>query len=252
MAAERLPRVSVNVAITADGKIAPADRHFKPFTTPRDHELMMELRSRVDAVMCGARTVDLAKVDLGPGGKKYEEQRLRNGLARFNLRVIASGTASVNPKSHIFTQRFSPIILLTSGQAPTENVRRLSSLVDDVHVSPGSKVEMRAALGWLREKWKVARLLCEGGGEINAALFEERLVDEVYVTIAPVLFGGRGAPTLCDGDGVSRLSDGIQLQAKRLERVGDEMYCVYSFAKRAAIPKKQRRAPMRQVPGRAG
>ena len=234
MAATLLPRVSINIAITADGKIAPANRQFKPFTTSRDHELMMELRSRVDAVMCGARTVDLATVDLGPGGKKYQDQRLSHGLAEFNLRVIVSGTASVNPGAYIFTQRFSPILLLTTQAAPDRNLLALEGLVDDVHVSAGTVVDWPSALQWLCERWKVKKLLCEGGGEVNAALFRAGLVKDVYLTIAPVLFGGRGAPTLADGEGESRLSDGVQLKPRRFERVGDEMYCVHSVSASAA------------------
>jgi riboflavin biosynthesis pyrimidine reductase len=114
MSGSPLPFVTVNVAITADGKLAPDSRHFVPFGSKRDQELMMELRSRADAVMSGARTVDLGKVDLGPGGKKYQQQRIENGLAEFNLRVIASGSASLDPNAHIFKKRFSPIVLLTT------------------------------------------------------------------------------------------------------------------------------------------
>src|SRR6188768_2893201 len=102
MSRGKLPFVAVNVAITADGKLAPDTRNFVPFGSKRDQEQMMELRSRADAVMSGARTVDLGEVDLGPGGKKYQRQRIENGLAEFNLRVIASGSASLNTKAHIF------------------------------------------------------------------------------------------------------------------------------------------------------
>ena len=185
-----LPSVTVNVAITADGKLAPDSRHFVPFGSKRDQELLLELRSRADAVMSGARTVDLGKVDLGPGGKKYQRQRIENGLAEFNLRVIASGSASLNPEAHIFKKRFSPILLLTTEAASPSRLNRLSKQVDDVFVSPGATIDFRAALSWLRQKWNVNRLLCEGGGEINAPIFAQKLADELYVTICPVLFGG--------------------------------------------------------------
>jgi riboflavin biosynthesis pyrimidine reductase len=52
----QLPFVSINVAMTADGKLAPATRHFIPFTTKRDQDLMLELRAEFDAVMSGAAT----------------------------------------------------------------------------------------------------------------------------------------------------------------------------------------------------
>jgi 5-amino-6-(5-phosphoribosylamino)uracil reductase len=231
MSSAGLPHVTVNVAITADGKLAPDTRHFVPFGSKRDQQLMMELRSRADAVLSGARTVDLGKVDLGPGGKKYQRQRLENGLAEFNLRVVASGSASLNPRAHIFTKRFSPILLLTTEAAPPVRLKRLSSLVDDVFISPGATIDFRAALVWLRQKWNVKRLLCEGGGEINAPVFREKLADELYLTICPVLFGGRRAPTPADGAGISALSDATKLKLLRRELVNDELYCVYRLLK---------------------
>src|SRR5687768_3214138 len=160
----QLPFVYLNLAITADGKIAPANRRFVPFSTKLDHELMMDLRSRADAVLSGARTIDLSKVDLGPGGKKWQRKRLENGLAEYNIRVIVSGSASLNPRAHIFNTHFSPIILLTTESAPKAWLKRLARRVDDVHSSPGNSVDFRKAFAWLAEKWQVKRLLCEGGG----------------------------------------------------------------------------------------
>src|SRR5216110_3450003 len=86
-----LPFVYLNVATTADGKLAPANRKFVPFGSQRDQQLLLELRARADVVMAGARTVDLMPVNLGPGPAKYRRLRLKNGLAEYNLRVVVSG-----------------------------------------------------------------------------------------------------------------------------------------------------------------
>jgi riboflavin-specific deaminase-like protein len=227
METAQLPFIFANTAITADGKIAPDTRRFVPFSSKADQQLLYALRTRADAVMAGARTVDTGKVDLGPGGPKYQRMRVENGRAQFNLRVIVSPTASVNPKAHIFTTRFSPIILLTSRGAPENRVKRLARVVDDLFLSPGPALDLRAAILWLNERWKVKRLLCEGGGEVNAQMFHDRLIQEVYLTVSPVIFGGRTAPTLADGAGIERLSDAIRLRLKRMERVGGDLFCVY-------------------------
>ena len=230
-AGNKLPFVYVNVAITADGKIAPAHRHYVPFSSKRDRELMMELRARADAVMSGARTIDADKVELGPGGKKYQEMRLENGLAEYNLRVIVSGSATINTKAHIFTRRFSPILLLTTEAAPKSRLKILRPLVEDIFVSPGTELDFRKALQWLKEKWEVKRLLCEGGGEVNAPLFREKLVDELYLTISPIIFGGRHSPTLSDGEGIDRIADATRLRLRRLEEIRGELFCVYQVLK---------------------
>jgi len=57
-----LPFVFLNLAMTADGKIATANRRYSSFSSAQDKRHMMELRATADAVMSGARTVDLNAV----------------------------------------------------------------------------------------------------------------------------------------------------------------------------------------------
>src|SRR5205814_5879570 len=102
----------------ADGKLAPANRRFVGFGSRRDKKLLLELRARADAVMAGARTVDLVPVNLGPGPAKYRRLRLKNGFAEYNLRVVVSGSGTLNPQAEIFRRRLSPIIALVCGLAP--------------------------------------------------------------------------------------------------------------------------------------
>jgi riboflavin-specific deaminase-like protein len=221
------PWVAVNIAMTADGKIAPDSRRFRPFGSKRDQELMMELRSRMDAVMAGARTIGTGKVTLSPGGKKYQEKRVENGLAEYNLRVIVSRTGSINPRAYIFSRKFSPILLLTSNAAPQHRLDALRKVTDGVFVSAGEDLDLAKALAWLRSEWGVKKILCEGGGELNGSMFRHELVDELYLTVCPVIFGGRSAPTLADGLGVERLREAKRFELKSSERVGDEMFCVF-------------------------
>src|SRR5512136_3076869 len=86
----KLPFVFINMAMTADGKIATANRAVSSFGSGRDREHLLELRATADAVMAGARTVDSNRVNLGPGAAKYRRLRVRRGLAEYNLRVIVS------------------------------------------------------------------------------------------------------------------------------------------------------------------
>lgn len=222
--------VLVNVAMTADGKIAPANRRFVPFGSKHDMELLLDLRARCDAVMSGARTVDLYPVNLGPGPKRFRERRLKRGLAEYNLRIVVSGSGSLNPKAPIFEKRFSPIIVLTSERIPRHRLKRLQAVATEVKVFGQHEVDFVQAFKWLEREWDVKKLVCEGGGELNDGLLRAGLVHEVYVTICPLIFGGRNAPTLADGAGFGKLSSAFDLKLCSRRRRADELYLVYGIA----------------------
>jgi riboflavin-specific deaminase-like protein len=216
------------MAITADGKIATANRAVSSFGSQRDKDHLLELRATADAVMSGAGTVNSGPINLGPGPAKYRRMRTRRGLAEYNLRIIASGSGGVNPDAEIFKQKFSPIIILTTGRASEDKLKNLRELATEVKILGPREIDFHKALRWLREKWKVKRLLCEGGGELNDALFRAGLVDELHLTICPKIFGGRTAPTIAEGIGAAKLSNAAQLKLKSMKRIGDELFVVYA------------------------
>jgi riboflavin-specific deaminase-like protein len=150
------------------------------------------------------------------------------------LRIVVSGSGTLDPKAEIFKHRFSPIIILTTGRTSPENLRQLQKLADEVKICGERELDFDFALRWLRQKWKVKRLLCEGGGEINGALFEAGLVNEIHMTLCPVIFGGRTAPTMADGHGFVHLADAARLKMTGRKRIGDELFLVYKVLKKAA------------------
>jgi riboflavin-specific deaminase-like protein len=221
------PFVLINMAMTADGKIATANRRVSSFGSRRDHDHLLALRATADAVMAGARTTDLKPINMGPGPAKYRALRRQRGLAEFNLRIIVSRSGSVDPGAEVFKHRFSPIIILTTRHAGKSRLDRLRAVASVVKICGARQIDFPRALGWLRQKWGVQRLLCEGGGELNDALLRAGLVDELHLTICPKIFGGRTAPTIADGLGVTTLVRAVQLEQRSARRTGDEMFLVY-------------------------
>lgn len=221
------PFVLVNMAMTADGKIATASRAVSSFGSAHDHEHLLDLRATADAVMCGARTADLNAINLGPGGTRFQRLRLRRGLEEFNLRILVSGNGSINRQAEVFKHRFSPIIVLTTERASAYARGQLLVLADEMLICGRRELDLRSALRWLREKRQVKRLLCEGGGELNDAMFRAGLVDELHLTVCPRIFGGHDAPTIADGLGFSSLANAAPFQLKSSRRFGDEMFLVF-------------------------
>jgi riboflavin-specific deaminase-like protein len=223
----KLPFVFSNFAMTADGKIAFSKTNFVPFSSARDREHILELRATADAVMCGARTIETTRTILGTGGIKFRKLRLRRGLAEFPLRIIVSGNSSIDPRAEIFKKHFSPILILTTADIPENKLRRLGEIADEVKTFGEREIDFRAAFRWLREKWSVKRLLCEGGGELHGALIRANLVDELHLTICPKIFGGRITPTIADGEGFAFLAGAAKFRLKSAQSVKGELFTVF-------------------------
>lgn len=215
------------MAMTADGKIATANRAVASFGSARDLEHLYELRATADAVICGARTVEASGTTLGSGGKKFHRLRTRNGLASHLVRVIVSGSGSINVDAEIFKKGVAPIIVLTSRRASAKRVAALRALADEVRICGTNAVDLRAAARWLREKWKVKRLLCEGGADLNDAMFRAGLIDEIHLTICPKIFGGRQAPTIADGIGFLSLTLTKNFTIKSIRPQMGELFTVF-------------------------
>ena len=215
------------MAMTADGKIATANGSVSTFGSARDQQNLLDLRATADAVMAGARTVDAHPVTLGQGGPKFRRRRVRNGLAESNLRVVVSGSGSLKPNAAIFDANFSPLIVIASESASERKLSRLRKKGADVQQFGKNEIDFVAALSWLRKQHGVRRLLCEGGGKLNDALFRAGLVDELHLTVCPLVFGGRAAPTIADGEGFASLDAARRLELKSRRIIGEELFLVY-------------------------
>ena len=222
-----LPFVFLNMAMTADGKIATANRVLHSFGSKKDLQHLYELRATADAILCGARTVEISEATLGNGGEKFRRQRLKHGLTEFPIRIIVSGSGSINPAAKIFQKHFSPLIILTTKRAPAKKLSQLRRLADSVEIFGEKEINFHAALPWLRKKYGVKRLLCEGGGELNDALFRADLVDEINLTICPKIFGDRTAPTIAEGKGFSKLQLTANYRLQSMRDFKGELFTVF-------------------------
>jgi 5-amino-6-(5-phosphoribosylamino)uracil reductase len=66
----------------------------------------------------------------------------------------------------------------------------------------------------------------EGGGRVNARFFQHGLVNEIYMTISPIVFGGAAAPTPVDGAGIPEAGR-PRLELNEMRQVGEELFLHY-------------------------
>ncbi len=216
------PHVSINMAMTADGKIASANRAVTTFGSRADHAHLLALRDKSDAILTGAGTLNAQpQVTLGPGPKSK---------AKPPLRVIASGSGQVDPRHKIFRALGAPTLVLTTERISPTRLKELRFLAEAIEICGKEEIDFKRALKWIYKKWGVKRLLCEGGGQLNDALFRAGVVDEVNLTICPLILGGREAPTIAEGLGFAQLKDAARFPLKSRRQKGNELFLVYRKA----------------------
>ncbi|HEU4605229.1 MAG TPA: 2,5-diamino-6-(ribosylamino)-4(3H)-pyrimidinone 5'-phosphate reductase [Nitrososphaera sp.] len=210
-------KVTINGAMTVDGKIATTSGDSK-ISSREDLVRVHRLRASADAIVVGISTI-LA-----------DDPRLTVRLVKGKnpARVIVDSRGRIPIDSQIM--RTAPkirTIVAVTDQAPEEKIRKLEGAGAQVLViSEGKKGQSAAVPHGVNlkklfrrlEKMGLRRILVEGGGELNWSLLRLGLVDELTVTIAPKIAGGRLATTLVEGDGFDEIAQGIRLQLKRVEQ----------------------------------
>ncbi|MCC6179952.1 MAG: dihydrofolate reductase family protein [Chloroflexi bacterium] len=189
------PYIAINMVSTVDGKAAIGGSAVG-LGSRVDRALMRQVRSAVDALLVGATTVRTELVDprVPPA---LVAVRGAHGLPSQPLAVTLSRTLDLDPRRRFLVGGAERTLILTTEQAPLEREQTLRHYARIVRIG-AERVDLRAALGWLRHAAGVRWLLCEGGPSVNQALLEAGTLDEVFWTISPTLAGGHG-PTLVEG-----------------------------------------------------
>jgi riboflavin-specific deaminase-like protein len=189
------PEVSVNFALTWDGKISTRNKTRSDFSSPRDKHRLLEIRATADAVLVGKRTVERENMSIGLPNAALRAERVRRGQPPYPLRVIVTNSGRIDPGLGLFSKRFSPIHIFSTSRMPAA-IRAALAGSADVHLSQDRSVDLNEMLSFLRSVHGVKRLVCEGGPTLLRSLLERDLVDEMHITFCPLIFGGARAPTL--------------------------------------------------------
>jgi len=181
--------------MTADGKTST--RAFTPalFTSPADKRRLQEVRAGADAVMAGRGTVAADSMSMGLSQLDLRNERVSLGLPPVPMRVVVSNTGRLDPGWKVFKYPASPLVVFSTRRMPVR-LRPVIARQAELFLFTGRTVDLRKALEILRSEFGVKRLVCEGGGTLLRSLTSLDLVDEIFLTVAPVVFGGRLAPTL--------------------------------------------------------
>jgi diaminohydroxyphosphoribosylaminopyrimidine deaminase/5-amino-6-(5-phosphoribosylamino)uracil reductase len=215
------PYVIAKWAQSIDGKIATRSGDSRWISSERARKWTHRIRARVDGIIVGSETVL----------RDEPEMTCRAGpLKRLARRVILDTRLRTPVNSKLVrTAREIPTLVFTSRQATTTaRARRLG--LAGVVIKPaalrGEHISLKHILKKLAEQG-MSNVLIEGGGQVLGSAFDQGLVDEAIVFIAPRLIGGSRAPSALSGKGVSLIAQAQRLKNLKIRRIGPDM--LYHF-----------------------
>jgi len=211
-----LPFVIAKWAMSLDGKTATCTGDSRWISGEASLRAVHRLRAQVDAVMVGVGTVladDPLLTARDESGRPYPRQPLR---------VVVDSQGRTPPTARLFSQP-GPLLLALADPPPDrlEALRRTGAEVLLLPTEEG-RVDLPALMRHLAERG-VLTVLVEGGGTLLASLVEAGLVDRVVADIAPLLIGGREAPSPLEGEGVRRVQEALRLREVEVRRRGEDL-----------------------------
>lgn len=177
---------SVDGAATADGKTARLGG-------PGDRSLFTLMRHHADVILAGAATVRVENYSGAQVPLAQRHQRQRRGQAEVPPIAVVTRSGQLDPDARFFTRTDVAPLILTCADACDDTRRRLGAVAEVLDASgprPDS-VHAATALGLLAERG-LFRVLTEGGPQLLGQLIEADLLDELCLTVAPVLVNGSG------------------------------------------------------------
>lgn len=209
-----LPHVTVVLAMSADGKIADVDRSPARFGSALDKQHLEAQIAQADAILFGARTLRAYGTTLRVTHPQWLQTRGYQGKPAQPIHIVCSRSGQFDRQIPFFRQPV-PRWLLTAETGARQ--WQSGQDFDRVLIYP----EQIGAIDWTQTLAQlkaegIDRLAVTGGGDLVAGLLAADLIDEVWLTICPILLGGTTAPTPVGGTGF------LAAMAPRLELLSSE------------------------------
>ncbi len=178
-----LPLVTLKLAQTLDGKIATSLGASRWITGEEARTEVHRLRSIYDAVIIGEATIRVDDALL----------TVRHCKGRHPLRVVLDRKLSLPLNAKIFGSEAETILFASSSWSDlpkVEELRQKGVTVLFVKEHAG-ELDLKEVLHELHKR-RILSVMVEGGNRLSASFIREKLVDKIYMFIAPKLFGGDG------------------------------------------------------------
>lgn len=190
----------LNFVSSADGAVTQ-DGVSAGLSTPGDRRVFAALRGLADVILVGAGTVRVEGYGPDRPSDRRRERRRAQGLHEAPAIAVVSGRLDLDPTAELFSAPDARTIVFTHDGAPAERREALARVAEVVSTGADAvdPVAMLRDLAWRGMR----RVLCEGGPHLFATLLSAGVVDELCLTLSPLL----------SGPGAGRIVAGAQLHA---------------------------------------
>ncbi len=210
------PYVLMNMVMSVDGKAVVSGSE-GGLGSDVDRRLMREIRTNADVILVGANTLRATGASSRLGADDLEQIRIASGRPRFPTAALRSRSGNLPLDKLFFTARdFDAVIFLTD-ETPDVAYEAVVATGRPVVRLPAQDT-IPAMLSHMRDELGAKVLLVEGGPTTNGDFFARDLVDELFVTVGPVVVGGRDTSTIIEGDHRFTMDD-----LPRMERLSAEL-----------------------------
>ncbi len=202
----RRTHVALCMVSSVDGAVA-VDGLSAGLGGDADRRSLSRLRASNDVSLVGAGTVRDEGYGVLTGSAARRADRAARGLRPAPRLAIVTGSGRLDPDLGIFADPDEVPLVLTGTGADPDALAAIEDRAEVHVVDDGDRLGADALLGTLADLG-LHRVLCEGGPRLNQSLLAAGLVDEVFLTLAPLLVGG-SAPRIIAGD--EELATGLTL-----------------------------------------
>jgi GTP cyclohydrolase II len=216
------PYVVLKYAQTLDGRIATRTGDAKWISGEPERQVSHAMRSGVDAVLVGARTLlqddPQLTVRMVPGASP--------------LRVVLDSALRTPLTAKVLSDDAATVILCRPDADPARRAGLVSAGATVRDVAPGPEgLRVDEVLRLLRSLG-VGSLLVEGGGRVITSLLRAAAVDRVVVSLSPTILGS-GVEAV-GALGVDRVVDGIRLVNRSVFLAGSDVLMAFDVARASA------------------
>ena len=205
---DKRPFVILSAAMTIDGKIASKEGD-PDLSDEIDWKEVHKLRTEVDAIAVGKGTIlkDDPKLHI----KYYEHSGYYRIVFDSNLEL------PINSNVIKFMPELYPTIICTTENVSEDKIKLFESKgISILKSGKGTKVNILNLMPKLYDLG-IKSILLEGGGTLNWSFVKNNLIDEIRLTIAPWIVGGKKAKSLVEGEGFSRMFESTRFRLVKVK-----------------------------------